>query len=148
MSTTLTALLIKGNKSYSFNIGDSRIYLYHDSLLRQITDDDSVVWQQYEKNLIEKDDIVTSSIKNLITQALGFDKKISISTKEHSLPEKYCFLLCSDGLTDVSIDDEIELAFKNGISLNNILTKLHKIARENSSHDDVSTVLVSNYLGK
>ncbi|MDY6915932.1 MAG: protein phosphatase 2C domain-containing protein, partial [Candidatus Cloacimonadota bacterium] len=95
MSTTLTALLIKDELFYTFNIGDSRIYKYEDSTLTQLTDDHSLVWEQYQKNLIDKDDIVNSSIKNLITQAMGFELNIDIQIQKHTLPEKFCLLLCS-----------------------------------------------------
>jgi protein phosphatase len=148
MSTTLTALLIKDNKAYTFNVGDSRIYIYENSQLQQLTDDHSLVWEQYEKNLIEKDDIISSSIKNLITQAMGFEMNLDIQIKEFILPENFCFLLCSDGLTDVSIDDEIEMIFNKQKSLDKIVDKLYKIARENGAQDDVSIIVVSNYLEK
>ena len=66
MSTTLVSLVLKEDTAYLNNVGDSRIYIFTDDKLEQITEDHSVVWKYYKQGLITKDEIIQSKKKHLI----------------------------------------------------------------------------------
>jgi protein phosphatase len=144
MGTTLVSLLIHDGFAYLHNVGDSRIYLYNDSL-KQLTQDHSVVWERYEKGLITKDDMLKQSDKNIITSCLGSKDIPEINRYKVPLPEKYLFLLCSDGLTDVALDCEIKEEIEKSSSLNEMKDNLYTLSQEKNSRDDVSIIIVSNY---
>lgn len=146
MGTTLVTLLIKDNYVYISNVGDSRVYQYSENNLKQITEDHSIVWEYYDKGLITKDDIIKRHDKNIITQAIGTSEKPKINFYKMKLPEKYIYMLCTDGLTDVLIDKKIEEAFKNQKRLHQIKNTLYDLSQINNSYDDVTIVIVSNYL--
>jgi serine/threonine protein phosphatase PrpC len=142
MATTIVSLLIHNEMAYINNVGDSRIYLYQNDCLKQITEDHSVVWEYYIRNIITKNEIIESNIKHLITEAIGLNYYPRINSYKIPLPEQFIFLLCSDGLTDVVTDDKIETIihdFQN--DLQSCAKELHKLALKNSSRDDVTIIL-------
>ena len=148
MGTTLVSLSIKGKKALVHNVGDSRCYAYVNNKLTQITEDHSEVWELYEKGLIEKNDILTSARKNIITQAIGLKEKPEINSYEVTLPAEYIFLLCSDGVSDVIKDSDLELIIKNSLNLKGCADKLMDTSISNGSKDDITILLVSNYMQK
>jgi protein phosphatase len=145
MGTTLVSLLLTPKYAYIHNVGDSRLYLY-DNRLVQITEDHSEVWQLYKQGLIEKDEIINNRKKNIITEAIGTNAHVKMNSYAIEVPEKFIFLLCSDGLTDVMTDGEIDSVIKNGSNLNGIADSLYRLSQKKGSKDDVSIILVSNYL--
>lgn len=143
MSTTLISLLIKDDMAYLNNVGDSRIYKFQNDYLTQVTEDHSVVWEYYTRNLITKDEIIDSRIKNLVTEALGLNQYPRINNYILGLPDKYTFLLCSDGLSDVATDVEIEQVMReHKDNLENCTKNLYKLAIEKGSADDITIVVV------
>jgi len=146
MGTTMVSLLIKDEEAFINNVGDSRIYLMSDQKLSQITEDHSPVWELYRNNLISKDDILKDPRKNLITQAMGLKKEVDPYNRIMKLPEKYIFLLCSDGLTDVTKDQEIEEVLLSCLSCQQCLERLYQLSQKHQSIDDVSMIIISNYL--
>jgi len=146
MGTTLSILLLINNKAQILNIGDSRIYLLDQDNFTQITRDDSVIWNYFEQGIISKDQMLTHPLKNLLTRAIGLNAPLILSHKTLKLPEKFLFTITSDGLTDVTSDQEIAAVLQQAVSLQNCTDILIKLARKNKSNDDVSIILVSNYL--
>jgi len=146
LGTTLVAALINGNSMHTISVGDSRIYLFDQENLSQITSDDSVIWEYFEQGIISKEQMLTHPLKNLLTRAVGLDAPLILSPETLELPEKFLFTITSDGLTDVTSDQEIAAVLKEAVSLQNCADNLIKLARQNNSIDDVSIILVSNYL--
>jgi len=144
MSTTMVSLLIKDNTAYINNVGDSRVYIFSDENLKQITEDHSVVWGYYEKGLITKDEIIKSNIKHLITEGLGLNPRPKINSYQIKLSDKFLFLLCTDGLTDVAIDSKIEKIIKDTEDLQTCIELLYQLSQDNYSLDDVTMVMVKN----
>ena len=146
MSTTLVSLLIHNENAYINNVGDSRLYIYTQNSLKQITEDQSPVWKLYKKGIITKDDIITHEKKNVISQVIGLKQDIEINSYNIPLPEKFIFLLCSDGLTDVTLDSKIEEIISGIKDLKTGVEKLYQISQKNHSRDDVTIILISDYL--
>jgi len=146
MGTTLVSLLIKNEMAYINNVGDSRLYLlnFDNNKFEQITEDHSEVWELYKLGVIEKDEIISHPRKNIITQAMGIDENVKQNSYKIKLPNKYLFLLCSDGLTDVMTDDQILDIIKKSKNLKECAKSLYKLSQENHSRDDVSIIVISN----
>jgi len=145
MGTTIVNLLIKDCNAYINNIGDSRVYLFSEDTLTQITEDHTVIWELYKKDLLAKDDFISDPRKNLLTHALGLNLNTNINSYKIELPAKYVFLMCSDGLTDVTLDQQIEQIIKESDNLKKCSEELYEISQINKSRDDVSIILISNY---
>ena len=144
MATTLVSLLIKDGIAYINNVGDSRIYLFANDSLKQLTEDHSVVWEYYIRRVITKDEIIDSNIKHLITEAIGLNYYPRINSYTVPLPDEFTFLLCSDGLTDVVTDSKLEQVIRSNPDLKTCVTNLHQLALGNSSRDDVTIIMVKN----
>ena len=82
-----------------FNVGDSRVYLFEDGLLRQVTVDHSVVQEMVDAGLLHADDAEKHPDSNVITRAVGFD--VDPRPDYWRLPARpgLRLLVCSDGLT-------------------------------------------------
>ncbi len=108
MGTTLTCAIVTNNKTLVLNIGDSRCYLMKDTNLKQITDDDSTVYEQYEAGILTKDDLRFHPRNNIVTQGLGISN-VSPRTKIIDNDSYDKLLLFTDGVTDCLSDDRIKL---------------------------------------
>ena len=142
MATTLVSLLIKDDDAYINNVGDSRVYIFTNDKLKQITEDHSVVWEYYIRRVITKDEIIDSNVKHLITEAIGLNYYPRINSYTVPLPSEFTFLLCSDGLCDVATDSKIEEIVRSNPNLDDCVLNLHQLALGNSSRDDVTIIMV------
>ena len=148
MGTTLVNLLIHQKKAFINNVGDSRLYLYHNNCFEQITEDQSPAWESYKSGIITKDELILYKYKNLISEAIGIHKNPIINSYQLDLPDKFTFLLCSDGLTDNCTDHEINKIIYSCNSLQACARKLYDFAIKKGSLDDISIILVSNQIEK
>lgn len=100
MGATLIALLHYDSRLIFMNAGDSRLYRFRDEILRQVSDDHSL--RQLSKN----SEVPT----NIITNSFGGGKEffIDIGPAGKRVMANDVFVLCSDGVTDMLTDDEIE----------------------------------------
>lgn len=140
MGTTLSLALIYDNKIYIGHIGDSRIYLFREEELKKITTDDSLVNELIESGRLNPNEAFDHPQKHILTQALGIDRDIKIETNEISLKENDLLLFCTDGLTDMIREENIEGIISNHSDLNTITQKLGKKALENGGSDNITLI--------
>ena len=112
-ATTLTCAIVLDKITLIASIGDSRAYATINGKLKQITEDNSLVWQLYENGFINKDDIRFRKDNNIITKCLGrtYDNDVTIYTLNND--EYTNLLLVTDGVTDCLSDKKIEFIVKN-----------------------------------
>jgi PPM family protein phosphatase len=144
MGSTLTLLLIRENQFYLAQVGDSRAYLLRNETLTQLTRDHSIVWQLYEDHLITKEDLSRHPRKNLITRSIGTHEQVEVDIQSDEIHENDIFLLCSDGLTDVLSDQEIQkLLSSDGKYPQEICEVLVNEANAGGGPDNITVVVVS-----
>jgi PPM family protein phosphatase len=144
MGSTLTLLLIRENRFYIAQVGDSRAYLLRNGNLAQLTRDHSIVWQLYEDHLITKDDLSHHPRKNLITRSIGTHPQVEVDLQTDEIHQNDIFLICSDGLTDVLSDQEIEkLLSSSGKSPQEICEMLVNAANAGGGPDNITVVVVA-----
>ena len=100
MGTTVVAVITVGHTAYISHIGDSRLYLYRDGNLSQVTRDHSVVQELIESGQITEDEARSHPRKNSITRAIGVVSEEYGEYDELELMAGDRLLLCSDGLTN------------------------------------------------
>lgn len=131
LGTTLVALLTYEDRIYVINAGDSRIYRLRNGMLCQLTTDHS------ERN--RKNDSTIPS--NLIYNCLGgggvsaFADIKELTTKVF---ENDTYLLCSDGLSDMLSDDDIEY----GLNTSPNASALVALAKSKGGMDNVSAIII------
>ncbi len=142
MGTTIVVATLENNSLYIANVGDSRLYLVDDEI-RQITRDHSLVQEMVSIGELDKESAKTHSRKNVITRAVGVEKKIMADFFETEVRGGTKILLCSDGLTNMVEDSDIKNIIEN-CSDGNIEEAVHKLidaANENGGLDNIAVVL-------
>ena len=110
MGTTLVVCMVWKNKAFFGNVGDSRAYLFRDPYLWRVTEDHSVVNNQLKRGLIEQEQMPFLVNSNVITRSIGFFADIQVDLFQKDLMPGDLFLLCSDGLNEISDQKICELA--------------------------------------
>ena len=99
MGTTVVAALIEGRTLHIAHVGDSRAYVINENEFTQVTRDHSLVQELLEQGKISDEDARTHPQRNLITRAVGVDKRVCIDYLETTLNEGDRVLICTDGLS-------------------------------------------------
>lgn len=142
MGTTLVCATVMGCTAYVGNVGDSRLYQLR-STLKQITVDHSLVEEMVKSGEIQKEEMRTHPNKNIITRALGTDVAVRLDCFEIEVQEGDVLLLCSDGLTNMLEDEEIEKILNEHISdMKEAGRLLVERANRAGGKDNISVVLV------
>lgn len=142
MGTTIVTVLIKEPKVFLGFVGDSRIYLYRDKKLTQISDDHSLVAELIRNGIISKNEAMYHQNKNIITRALGMNEDLQVDGKIMELQEGDVFLLCSDGLSDLLAESEMETILERyGPDLEGATNFLVDQANNAGGFDNITVVL-------
>ena len=144
MGTTLVTATIIGKYLQVSNIGDSRLYLLNKDGLRQITEDHSLVEEMIRLGGLSREDARLHPDKNIITRAIGAKDEVEADFFTEELETGDIVLMCSDGLTNMLEDKEIEAILLNP-EKEELIQKgdaLIKAANENGGKDNIAVVLV------
>ncbi len=142
MGTTLTALYLPGDgTAYCCHIGDSRLYLYRDGVLRQMTCDHTYVSDLQLQGKITAEEAFVHPQRHILLRALGVDEKIKADSLRFELQAHDRLLLCSDGLSDMLRDAEIA-ALIGCADAEEAAGKLLEQSLDNGGRDNVSLVLI------
>jgi PPM family protein phosphatase len=102
MGTTLSALLVNDTKVSIAHIGDSRIYLARDGVLKQITSDHTFVQRLVDTGRITEEEALVHPRRSVLMRVLGDVEQfpeIDVETFETKPGDRW--LVCSDGLSGV-----------------------------------------------
>jgi protein phosphatase len=109
MGTTCTAFALVRGELYYAHVGDSHLYLLHDSRLRLLTHDHSLVARLIENGVIRAEEAEKHPQKHVLTAALGVAEVIEPDFPAQPVPVQRSdvLLLCTDGLWGQASDAEI-----------------------------------------
>lgn len=142
MATTVVASLFQGQRVLLAYVGDSRFYRLRNEHLVQLSRDHTVYQTMLEQGLITPDNIDSLSNSGVLTRAIGVEATVEVSYLEFEMEPGDCYLLCSDGLTDMLADREITTALvTSGEDLDSAARTLIELANEWGGRDNVSVVL-------
>lgn len=147
MGTTLVAAVIDGVTTYVANVGDSRLYLVRNKL-KQITKDHSYVEELVSLGQLERGSRDYREKKNIITRAVGTEDKLEIDFFEVSLEPGDFVLMCSDGLSNMLEDAEMEEIICSELELPEKAEKLITVANDNGGKDNIGVVLIDPQIGR
>jgi len=108
MGTTLTAMLYDAGRMYVAHAGDSRLYLFRDGTLRQVTEDHSWVAEQIRAGNLTEEEAKESKYRHVITRSVGFEREVDVDGLGVAVEGGDCFLLCSDGMSNYVDNGELE----------------------------------------
>ena len=107
MATTVAAVLVDGDVANLAHVGDSRIYLWSQGEIEQLTRDHSWVNEQIENGAISPDQARSHPLRNVVTRALGGRADLVVDIQSRRMAAGEMLLLCSDGLTTMLPDEDI-----------------------------------------
>lgn len=140
MGTTFVVAVIYGKSVYVANIGDSRLYLADREL--KLTRDHSYVEEMVQMGTLNREDARTNEYKNVITRALGGAENVIPDFFEIEIEDNSRILMCTDGLTNMVTDKEIESVMSSHDDIMNKADKLVMMANQNGGKDNISVIII------
>jgi len=122
--TTLALVVIEGNRLYGANVGDSRVYLFRDETLTQLSVDHVVDDENYE---------------GVLTEAIGLQEDVHPYYFENIIKKNDKILLCTDGLYTILDEDTIKEQVRFGASF---LVKTASKKTDDDLPDDTTAVVL------
>ena len=141
MGTTMVAAVLDGRRLVTVNVGGSRLYVVGDRI-RQITQDHSLVQEMVRLGEMDQESARTHPDRNIITRAIGADRKVQADVFETVLEPGDRILLCSDGLTNMVEDDEILRILNGSGDLVSKTEYLVELANRNGGKDNITVITI------
>jgi protein phosphatase len=141
MGTTLTAVWILGETAEIAQVGDSRAYLFRDGHLKQLTKDQSLVGKLIEDGIITEEEAERMAGRNIILQALGTEEPLEVVHEQMRLEGGDMLLLCTDGLSGVVNNRDLEEELRKGGTSQEICARLTDLANGRGGPDNITVLL-------
>jgi protein phosphatase len=114
MGTTIVLLLIhswENPTAHVAHLGDSRAYRFRSGALTPLTRDHTLIEKYLDRGILTPKTARTHPERHVLTQALGMSSPVRPSLSSHPLEQNDLLLLCSDGLTKMIEDEDIQNIF-------------------------------------
>ena len=143
MGTTLSLMLVIGNRGFIGHVGDSRIYLVRRGDNLQLTEDHSLINELIKRGKIRADEAGQMPFKNAVTRAVGVYEKVEVDTFDIDVMRGDKFLLCSDGLSGYLDEEEDALIPLLQGETKEIPDACIRFANENGGKDNITAVYLT-----
>lgn len=143
--TTFTSLYLKGSTAHIANVGDSRVYILRGGKIAQLSEDHTEAQLMIDAGVLDPARAKYSRASHALTQNIGLNEReliIEPCVKKGKTVAGDIFLLCSDGLTDMLDDDEIERILNMDAGAEDIAKRLVKGALDAGGRDNVTVAVV------
>ena len=107
MGTTAVVVAKVDDNLLWASVGDSRLYIYRNDELMQITTDHSMVQQLLDAGEITKEEMIVHPQRNLLTRAVGVEEDLHVDSGTLPVKSGDRILLCTDGLSGYISDERI-----------------------------------------
>ena len=141
MGTTLTAAKVSADEVGLGHVGDSRAYILRDGQLRQLTRDHSLVAELERTGQISAEAAEHHPQRSIITRALGPEPEVEVDTYTVTGRDGDVFLICSDGLTGMLADADVEAIVRAAPTLDAAAEQLVDAANQSGGRDNITVVL-------
>jgi serine/threonine protein phosphatase PrpC len=146
MGTTLCAVQLvtgdEGDEVAWVNVGDSRVYLFRDDRLIQLSNDHSLVEDLVRDGQLTPEEAAVHPQRNIITRALGIDVDVNVDSGTVLPFTGDRFLVCSDGLFNEVSEDQISAVLRRLADPTEAADELVRLANEGGGRDNITVVLV------
>ena len=142
MATTATVVLAQDRVATVAHVGDSRVYLMHAGVLRQLTRDHSWVEDQVRAGTLSEAAARHHPWRNVVTRALAGGDDSTVDVMETRLEPGDRLLLCSDGLFAVIPDQQIQTVLERATGLSAACERLIEAANDGGGPDNITTLVL------
>lgn len=147
LGTTLVIAIKTEDYILYGNIGDSSGYVIKNNILHKVTKDHTYVNILLGTGKIDEETAKNHPGKNLLTRALGANDPIEIDIFDIDTSVNGLFL-CSDGLTNMLTNEQIEKVLNSNLSIEEIVLKLIKKANARGGGDNISVAYLKKESGE
>jgi serine/threonine protein phosphatase PrpC len=142
MGTTITAAMVNAQTEEVAigHVGDSRAYRLREGKLERLTRDHSLVEEMRRKGQITDEQAEDHPQRSIITRALGPEAEVDVDVQTVPTLAGDVFLLCSDGLTTMIGEAEIERLLLGATSLDAAVRALVGEANRAGGRDNITAV--------
>jgi protein phosphatase len=142
MGSTLVTILLRNNRCFVANLGDSRAYLFRKGKLSQLTRDHSVVSELIRQGRIEPEEAQSHDAQGQITSYVGMEEYAHPYVRSFLLKKNDRLLLCTDGLTDHVDDKNIAVILKKELNLQSLCKVLSDAANAAGGYDNITVMAI------
>ncbi|HXW38546.1 MAG TPA: Stp1/IreP family PP2C-type Ser/Thr phosphatase, partial [Acidimicrobiales bacterium] len=151
MGTTLAAVALVNEDDHDLmalvNVGDSRVYRFHDGELSQITTDHSLAEDMVRSGELTSAEAAVHPHRHILTRALGVAADVSVDLWRIQPSRGDRFLLCSDGLSNELEESEIAEVLSSVSDPREAADLLVRAARTHGGSDNITAVVVDVVVG-
>jgi protein phosphatase len=148
MGTTIVLaaiILVPTPTMYIAHVGDSRAYRFRSGTLTSLTKDHTLIEQYLSRGILTAESAKTHPERHVLTRALGMQSQLKPTLSAFPLQPDDCFVLCSDGLTKMLEDEQIESIMTETIGdPTHSCDRLIKASLEHGGEDNVTVVVVAH----
>jgi serine/threonine protein phosphatase PrpC len=141
MGATLTALFVQGASMHIAEVGDSRAYLLRGGKLVQLTHDQSYVQTLVDAGAMTREEAEDNPMKNVILQAMGSKPAVTVALGKLALRQRDCFLICSDGLSNMVSEEEMKRAILTSSRMDVACSSLIELAKKHGGEDNITVII-------
>lgn len=141
MGTTLSFMIIAGDRGFIGHVGDSRVYRVRDGEVTQLTEDHSLINELIKRGRLQPGDEFDSPYKNAVTRAVGVYETVEGDTFDFEVLPGDNFLLCSDGLS-CYLDDPITVRYATLDNIKASPAAFIDLANESGGKDNITAIVV------
>lgn len=141
MGTTVVAVYFLDDTVVVGHVGDSRVYRQRDGKITQITEDHSLINDYIKMKRVTAEEAETWPHKNVVVRALGMKDSVQVDIIHEHPKVGDCYLLCSDGLTDMLNDTQINHILNRSEDLDTAVEILIAAANEAGGVDNITVIL-------
>ena len=142
MGATIVAVRFLEDRACIAHVGDSRVYLFRDEQLNQLTEDHSFVAEQVRRGIITLEQAGRSRMQNVLTRALGVDQTVDVDVTEELLRDGDTYLLCSDGLFRELSEPQIAGTLQEATSAQHAADLLVEQANHAGGGDNITAIVL------
>ncbi len=143
MGTTIVTVFSYDGRFYVAHVGDSRAYYFNGENIVRLTKDHSVVQEMVDKGEISEEEALNHPYKHVITRVLGIDSVVSVEISPVEIEPQGKLLLCSDGLSNMLSDSELEEFLNLDAEAPELCDTLVNAANDRGGHDNITVVIVA-----
>ena len=144
MATTAETLYLKDDTAYWGHVGDSRIYYLKNQKLKQLSKDHSLIQKLIDEGYLTLKEAENHPNKNIIMRALGDSENVEVDVSKLKInPAEFGkFFVCTDGVTTVLQNDELEKILNNN-NVHYISEVIANMVEKRGAPDNYTFVIIT-----
>ena len=141
MGTTVVAVIVGDERAYYTSVGDSRVYLWRNGRLTQLTRDDSWLAETLNGESEQPHDIGSHPMRHVLTKVVGLRHELEPTVSECPLGEGDALLLCSDGVHGAVPHELLATMMSSSRAVRDVAQNVVRSAIARGATDNVTAIV-------